>query len=211
MDRKQPIQVSSLNTLFELLARVDRHLLEHSVAWALVGGLAVGARTEPRFTRDLDLVVAVDSDTEAEQLIMALRSQGYQINMVIEQVKTGRLATVRLLPEGDGRLVDLLFASTGIEAEIVRRADPLEVAPGYKFPVASLGDLIAMKHLSRNDLTRPQDRVDLVVLLKTASDGDLRTAREALQEMVSKGTHRGRPLVDEFEAALQDLRQPPGA
>ena len=33
---------------------------------ALIGGLAVSARTEPRFTRDADLAVAVTSDAEAE-------------------------------------------------------------------------------------------------------------------------------------------------
>ena len=35
---------------------------------ALVGGLAVSARAEPRFTRDVDLAVAVVSDDEAERL-----------------------------------------------------------------------------------------------------------------------------------------------
>ena len=38
---------------------------------ALVGGLAVSARAEPRFTRDVDFAVAVGSDKEAEQLILA--------------------------------------------------------------------------------------------------------------------------------------------
>jgi len=33
---------------------------------ALVGGLAVSARTEPRFTRDLDVAVAVPDDAGAE-------------------------------------------------------------------------------------------------------------------------------------------------
>ncbi len=198
-----------MNTLFDLLARVDGHLQDHSAAWALVGGLAVGVRTEPRFTRDLDIVVAVDSDDEAEQLVMALRAQGYEINIVIEQASTGRLATVRLLPKGDGRLVDLLFASTGIEAEIVGRADSLEVVSGFSFPVASVGDLIAMKLLSRNDQLRPQDKMDLVALFKTASDSDLQTAREAIQEIVARGTHRGRALVEEFEVALLELKFSP--
>jgi hypothetical protein len=33
----------------------------------VVGGLAVSARTEPRFTRDVDLVIAVSDDQSAEQ------------------------------------------------------------------------------------------------------------------------------------------------
>jgi hypothetical protein len=34
------------------------------VGWALVGGLAVSARAEPRTTRDVDVAVAVANATE---------------------------------------------------------------------------------------------------------------------------------------------------
>jgi hypothetical protein len=37
--------------------------------FALVGGLAVSVRAEVRFTRDVDLAVAVSSDAEAESLV----------------------------------------------------------------------------------------------------------------------------------------------
>jgi hypothetical protein len=40
--------------------------------WALVGGLAVSARAEPRFTRDVDLAVSVVADRQAEALIREL-------------------------------------------------------------------------------------------------------------------------------------------
>jgi hypothetical protein len=39
------------------------------VSFALVGGLAVSIRTEPRFTRDADLAVALANDAEVEALI----------------------------------------------------------------------------------------------------------------------------------------------
>ena len=61
--------------------------------------------------------------------------------------------------------------------------------------------LYAMKLLSRNDKARPQDKIDLVALFKAATDSDLKTAREAVHQIVSRGTHRGRPLVEEFEEA----------
>src|SRR5512136_1578097 len=84
--------------------------------YALVGGLAVSARTEPRTTRDVDIAVAVDDDSAAEALIFALQQRGYSVAAVIEQQTLGRLATVRLEPPGAGiagALVDLLFASSG--------------------------------------------------------------------------------------------------
>ena len=50
-----------------------------NIAIALVGGLAVSARTEPRFTRDLDFAVAVSSDDDAAQYVFQLRGLGYEI------------------------------------------------------------------------------------------------------------------------------------
>lgn len=43
--------------------------------------------------------------------------------------------------------MDLLFASSGIEHEIVAAADPLEVLPDLTVPVARTGHLIALKPL----------------------------------------------------------------
>ena len=42
--------------------------------WALVGGLAVSARTIPRFTKDLDFAVAVADDGEAEETVLGHKS-----------------------------------------------------------------------------------------------------------------------------------------
>lgn len=46
------------------------------VAIALVGGIAVSTRVEPRFTRDLDFAVAVANDDEATSYIFRLRQIG---------------------------------------------------------------------------------------------------------------------------------------
>jgi hypothetical protein len=54
------------------LRQIHLDLTEANVSFALVGGLAVSARAEPRFTRDADLAVAVARDAEAEALIRAL-------------------------------------------------------------------------------------------------------------------------------------------
>ena len=79
-----------------------------------------------------------------------------------------------------GSVVDLLFASSGIEPEVVAAADRIEVVPGFTVPVARLGHLIALKVLARDDRTRPQDRVDLAALLTQADAAALGEAREAL-------------------------------
>ena len=152
--------------------------------YAVVGGIAVSARIEPRFTRDLDLAVAVPDDPSAEAIVRDLIARGFRLESVIEQDAIGRLATVRLAaPEqsGAGIVVDLLFASSGIEPEIAAQADQLEVFAGVPAPVAQSGHLIALKVLARDDRTRPQDAVDLRALIAAAGESDLALARESVR------------------------------
>jgi hypothetical protein len=52
------------------LQRAAALLEDLGVGWALVGGLAVGVHADPRFTRDVDLAIAVVNDREAEGLIL---------------------------------------------------------------------------------------------------------------------------------------------
>ena len=88
----------------------------------------MSARTEPRFTRDVDLVVAVSDDDAAEQVLRDLIARRYVLVATTEHEPTNRLATARLafpVAPGQGLIVDLLFASSGVEPEI---ADASRVA-----------------------------------------------------------------------------------
>lgn len=44
-----------MNARWGAIERASRDLATLERGWALVGGLAVSVRTEPRFTRDVDL------------------------------------------------------------------------------------------------------------------------------------------------------------
>lgn len=175
--------------------------------WALVGGLAVSARVEPRPTRDVDLVLAVDSDQEAEAVIRALLVGRYEMVAALEHEVTGRLATARLRPVDTtsvGILVDLLFASCGIEAEIAARAEQLEVLPGVTCAVATVGDLIATKVLARDDRSRPQDYDDLMALIRAGTKDDLAVARAALSTISRRGYSRSRDLGRALDDAVAE-------
>lgn len=189
-----------MTSLEAALVEITSKLNLLHVSFALVGGLAVSVRTEPRFTRDADLAVAVATDREAEALIHALRDHGFLIAAVVEQEAVGRLATVRLSLSTEPRapVVDLLFASSGIEAEIVAEAEPLELLPNLRMSVARVGHLIAMKVLSRDDVRRPQDLVDLRGLLRVAGEDELTRAQQALALIAARGYHRGRDLRSEM-------------
>lgn len=127
------------------LERASRDLATLDRAWALVGGLAVSVRTEPRFTRDADLAVVVRDDADAEILIGQLLALGYRLVFTVEQDAAVRLATVRLAPPATsekGIVLDLLFASSGIEPELVAAAEVLELWPGLQVRVPRVGHLL---------------------------------------------------------------------
>lgn len=189
------------------LATLVARLLELDARFAVVGGLAVSVRTEPRFTRDADLCIAVADDSEAEALVGSLRAAGYQLAAVIEQEAAGRIAAVRLVAEerDDGVVLDLLFASSGVEHEVVESAEELEVFDGVSAPVASVAALIALKTLARDDVERPQDRVDLVALLRVASVSDLSEADRLLSLISERGYARGRDLRADLGSLRAEL------
>jgi predicted nucleotidyltransferase len=194
-----------VNHLEAVLRAAALDLAGLGTQWALVGGLAVSARTEPRFTRDVDLVIAVAGDRDAEQAIHALQQRGYRVQALVEQEAAGRLATARLVPRGGDEaaiVLDILFASSGIEREIADAADVLEILPGLRVPVAGVGHLLALKLLSRDDRTRPQDRVDLAQLLRVASPSDLDVARRAVGLIHARGFQRDRDLARDLEQLI---------
>jgi predicted nucleotidyltransferase len=167
----------------------------------------VSARAEPRFTRDIDLAIAVTSDQEAERIVGTLGANGYQVLATVEQQESQRLATVRLiLPAERGVVTDLLFASSGIEPEIVAQGESMEILPGLSLRVATTGHLLALKVLARDDARRPQDRVDLRSLLLVADEQERQRTREALVLIHNRGYHRGRDLLSAWEQLLEEHR-----
>jgi hypothetical protein len=95
--------------------------------------------------------------------------------------------------------VDLLFASSGIEAEIVNGAEPIEVFENLSIPVASLPGLLALKVLSVDPISRPQDVIDIKNLLSEACLEDIRESARLLQLVQTRGYNRGKDLLAEFE------------
>jgi hypothetical protein len=189
----------------DLLRQLAHFFAESQRRWALVGGLAVSVRAKPRFTNDVDVAVAVETDQEAESLIYALTRQGYRVLVCLEHEGVSRLSTVRLLPPGqdeEGLIVDLLFASSGIEPELAEAATELEVLPSVRVPVATLGHLLALKVLAMDDATRPQDRIDILGLLEQADEQEIARAREAIAMITARGFNRSKNLSERLQPFL---------
>lgn len=86
--------VSASTKLLEALRRTGAVLDDRHQPWALVGGVAISVRVEPRFTRDIDIAVAVSDDHAAETLVADLTARGFRLQLALEQQALGRLSQV---------------------------------------------------------------------------------------------------------------------
>lgn len=173
---------------------------------ALVGGVAVGARTEPRVTRDVDFVIPVSDDADAELKVLSLQRSGFLVESVFER-DGGRISTVRTRhPAAPEVFVDFLLSNPRIEAEIVADASRELVVPTVSCPVAQPWHLIAMKVLAN----RRKDQADLGELISRAKPATLGKAKRALHTMSSRGAGPNRDLVAELERHVRSVRSERG-
>jgi hypothetical protein len=192
--------VSELTGPERALAHAAAMLHGLGQAFALVGGLAVSVRAEVRFTRDVDLAVAVADDAGAEQLIYRLRDGGYEVIATVEHETRDRLATARLLGSA-AVVVDLLLARSGIERELIARATSVEVPGVGDIPVARAEELLALKVLSMTE-RRLQDRMDALNLLSFTPELDLEAVRANLELIQRRGYDRGQDLAAKLDSLL---------
>lgn len=134
-------------------------------------------------------------------MVHRLRGRGYQPLEVLEQDYVERLSGVRLERGGSNVVVDLLFASSGIENEVVASATRLQVLPRLSAPVAITGHLIALKTLAG----RNQDLTDLGSLIPSASAEDLEIARQAVRLIQERGFNREQDIVADLGKLIAEL------
>ena len=181
------------------LAHLTGQLERAGQDFALVGGLAISVRGGVRFTRDIDVAVAVADDAEAEALVFLFGGAGYTPRALVEHDTQERLATARLRSPA-GVTTDLIFATSGIESEIVARASRVDLPDLCSLPVASPEELLATKILSMTE-RRPQDKADALWLLERVPDLDMDRVHQNIARISERGYDRG----EDLEAKLQEL------
>ena len=197
------IRVATVTRLQPALRKLQLDFQRLGLQWAVVGGLAVSLRAEPRTTHDLDVTVVVTGNSQAESVVRHLMSRGYRFQWASEHEDHDRLMIVRLLleegAEHPGVDIDLMFASSGIEEEVVAAAEMLEILPGVAAPVATTAHLLALKTLAG----RTKDITDFAMLVQYAGQRDIQLAREALELIADRGFNRGKDLQVEFAKPLE--------
>lgn len=178
------------------LVETCRELERRGIEFSLVGGLAVSLRARIRFTRDIDLAVALGSDADVERLVRDLQAAGYRVKALVEQDAVSRIATVRLIAPA-GVVVDLLVASSGIEAELVMRAGIVPWNESLSLRVARNEELLALKVLSMS-AERPQDRADALAIRVVGVDEE--TVLDNLRLIEARGFHRNQDLLAKYRS-----------
>jgi predicted nucleotidyltransferase len=184
---------------------VKMTLAELDLSWALIGGLAISAQTDPRFTEDIDVNLFLPTDNEVEQLIFTLQRRGWIAETILEQTYFDKdiIATVRFItPKSSAVHVDILFASSGIKKEIIEQAEVIEIFKGIDIPIAQIGHLLALKILSESP-ERPRDTQDIKNLIAYATPDDILLAKDSCRLISTRGFHRQRDLLERLEAHLQ--------
>jgi|LauGreDrversion4_2_1035121.scaffolds.fasta_scaffold03109_14 predicted nucleotidyltransferase len=190
-----------MSFLFSELRRVTNDLHQSGVAWCLVGGLGTSVYVEPRTTKDIDIVVSVPDEAQGDNLKDLLLTKGYTSPQILMHTTPTRRMGWRVFipPSREASIpLDILVSACGIENEIVASSTAIEILPGLSLPVASLGHLIAMKVLSQNPFERLQDRVDLLALLRNATEQDRAVVERSLEDIANRGFSGGRNLVAEL-------------
>lgn len=147
--------------LFKELLTVIKEL--KGKKYLLTGGLAYALYVRPRFTQDIDFVIAEDDFEEIQHRLNRLGFLPQPNLMVFKKAKIGRCTRVK----GDDRLmVNFLLQPKKRFDRFYQRAQLIS-HQRIKIKVISLKDLVWLKRARHS----PQDRLDIQQLLKTARGG----------------------------------------
>jgi len=140
---------------------------KHNIRYLVVGGYAVMKYTEPRFTKDLDLFIAIDH-ANANSVYLALKEFGAPLENLGPEDFAQREYFYQM-----GRpplRVDIMMSIPGIEFDEAWKNREMVQLEDIQIPFISRSDLIRAKEASG----RPQDKSDVENLRKAEQLDSLR-------------------------------------
>jgi hypothetical protein len=159
-------------------------LLRDLVAWldaaqvkgVVIGGLAASILGRPRATRDVDLLVLLDSG-RWEEFLEAGGRFGFcaRINDPLGFARQSRVLLFRHEPSSID--LDVSLGGLPFEEEAVARGGRIELA-GVQVPLVSAPDLLVMKAVAH----RPRDLADIEAVLDRNPGLDIGRARDWIRE-----------------------------
>ena len=147
-----------MDIFYEFL-RVVQRLQKEGIEYALIGGVAVAFHTEPRFTKDIDLLIR---ESELDRVTEVLKREGYFRSSTPWTFRDSNLTLHRFMrvEEQDEMIVDVLVAGDERHGQIISNALEAESEDTGVVRVVSKADLIWLKR-QRNS---KQDEADIARL-----------------------------------------------
>lgn len=141
--------------LFDEFLKLIEGLNEARIPYAVVGGIAMAFHDEPRFTKDIDLLIAEDA---IESVRKIFEKVGYFESSAPWTFQSSNLTLHRFMrTQGEDFLVvDILVGHEPQFEEVIRNAIKEDTEAGT-VRIARKEDLISMKQLRNSD----QDQVDI--------------------------------------------------
>jgi len=148
-----------VNPRFDAAWEIHAFLTENKIPYAIIGGTALPRWGEPRFTRDVDLVVRTPSEEGMKKFVQLLLQRfSSRVPDPISFARQTRMVLIRASNQGE---IDISLGIPGYEDEVIRRAVNYELEPGKIVPICSAEDLFIHKCLSGP----PQDIADIQGIL----------------------------------------------
>jgi hypothetical protein len=174
-----------------LLGRISKALQREGIPYMVVGGQAVLIHGEPRFTRDIDIALAIDTD-QAERILKIARKLSLKPRKDMTEDFVKRNALLSVEDHKTGIVVDFIFSFLPYERKAIQRAKSVRVGrASVRFATAE--DTIIHKLFAG----RPIDIADVRSILNIRKDLDKSYLKKWLKDFSGV---TGRDLVKEYDA-----------
>jgi hypothetical protein len=144
-----------MNVFYEF-HKIVQHLQREHVHYALIGGVAIAFHAEPRFTRDIDILLM---KSDLAKVTAILETEGYFSSSAPWTFKDSGLTLHRFFKAEDDQqmLVDILIAGDEKHEQIIKNAKETESKGTGTVRVATIEDLIWLKQMRNSK----QDQADI--------------------------------------------------
>lgn len=179
-----------------LLEAIATQLDRRSMAYMIIGGQALLVYGEPRFTRDIDVTLGVDSQ-KLDELLEIAKKSGWKILVENPQEFVNRTMVLPCLDEASGIRIDFIFSRSPYEAQAMKRVNKMSVGK-VQVCYASPEDLIIHKMIA----ARPRDLEDVRNILLKGPDLDEGYLKHWLKEFERA---LSQPLLKQLEQIRKDI------
>ena len=144
-----------MNVFFEF-HKIVLHLQSEGIAYALIGGVAIAFHAEPRFTKDIDILIR---ESDLDRVSTILKNAGYFPSAPSWMFKDCKLTLHRFLKisDHDEMMIDIMVPGDKRYDKIIDNALTIESEGTGIVRVAAKNDLIWLKS-QRNS---KQDQADI--------------------------------------------------